>query len=210
MIIVAVIRNSRDSWFCRNIRLFFGWYFFLCLLQEPADIADFLHTVYRKSHAVLESDVTHGNVAADFPDALNKITAVVNHKLFAYKVRIILNILIRNGFSDFFQTFLCFFLGRVGQHHAVPVNIIILTAVVPDGISIFRVWESIGSHCDLKPFLRRLGFLFLCSFFNLRRHFMGGRLFLGIFYFFGLFLILTFPVPVRFSSQNLSKELFIL
>ena len=87
----GVFRHGFRGHICARLCFFFGLWFFFCLLQEPADIADFLHTVYREACVVLKRDVTHGNIAADFPDALYHIAAVVNHKLFADKVRIILH-----------------------------------------------------------------------------------------------------------------------
>ena len=50
------------------------------------DIADFLHSVYRKAHIVLECDVTQRHIAADFPDALNKIFTVIYDDFPAYEV----------------------------------------------------------------------------------------------------------------------------
>ena len=86
MIIVAVIGVGGDRGLCGSFCFFFGWYLFFCLFQEPADIADFLHSVYREAHIILESDVTHGNIAADFTDAFNEITAVVDGDFSADKV----------------------------------------------------------------------------------------------------------------------------
>ena len=70
---------------CHHIR--FGLFF--CLLQKPADIADFLHTVNREACIVLECDVTHRNIAADFAYAFNAIAAVITRDFFADKVGII-------------------------------------------------------------------------------------------------------------------------
>ena len=86
MIIMAVIGVGRNRGLCGSCCSFFGRYLFFCLLQEPADIADFLHSVDRKTHIVLESDVPHGNIAAYFTDALNKIAAVVDGDFPADKV----------------------------------------------------------------------------------------------------------------------------
>ena len=50
------------------------------------DIVDFLHSAYRKTHIVLECDVTQGHIAADFPNALNEIFMVIYDDFPAYEV----------------------------------------------------------------------------------------------------------------------------
>ena len=80
------------------------------------DIADFLHSVYRKTHIVLECDVTQGHIATDFPDALNKIFTVIYDDFPAYEV--VCGLLRFNGRSfstiQFIGIRLWFFFGFLG------------------------------------------------------------------------------------------------
>ena len=60
------------------------------MFQKASDIADFLHSVDRKSCAVLKSDVTQGYIAAYPADALHNIFAVVYRDFLVDKFGVVL------------------------------------------------------------------------------------------------------------------------
>ena len=122
---------------------------------------------------------------------------------YALHIKPFLGFFICNGFSDFQKTCFGFFFRGIGQHRTVRIGIIFLSDVIPDGKGILWVWERIGSHDNLKAFLWRLGFVLCRKLFRIGKHFIYSGVFLGGFCFFGLCLILGFPVPVGFSSHYL-------
>ena len=89
-------------------------------------------------------------------------------------------------------------LGRISQQFAVIIGIVFLSNVIPDSVGIFGVGKRIGSHCNLKAFLWRLGFAFRSNLFSVCNHLVNGRFFFG------------YSKPVAFGSHNLGKELFVL
>ena len=73
-----------------RVRLCILLWCFLLHFQPFTDTGELFHSVYREARSVLERDITHRHIAADFAYAFNDIPAVVYRDFPADKVRVIL------------------------------------------------------------------------------------------------------------------------